>query len=107
MAEDNTRSWTANRSLGRGMVPGRLELSPTHVTFEPGRVARRTVGLRFSVRLEHIAAVGVAPGAGRWLGGGKRERLVLTLGDGSEVLFVVPELEPAVAAIRAALPRRA
>ncbi|MDF0528504.1 hypothetical protein P0W64_06035 [Tsukamurella sp. 8F] len=103
---DETRTWSAGRSVGRGMVPGRLGLTRTHVTFEPGGVAKRTAGLRFSVQLEHVAAVGITPGTGKWLSGGKRDRLCLTLGDGSEVLFVVPELDDATACIRDALGSR-
>ncbi len=99
-------SWQCNRAIGRGMIPGRLELTRTHVVFEPGRLAKRTAGLRFSVRLEHIAAVGVAPGTGGWRSGGKRDRLCLTLGDGSEQFFVLADIEAALQAIRIALPAR-
>ncbi|MCF8609067.1 hypothetical protein L5G28_02670 [Gordonia sp. HY285] len=97
--------WTAARSMDRVAVPGELQVTKTHVVFEPK--GRRAPGARFSVAFKFVVGVGTAPGTGKFFSGGKRERLCLTLGDGSEWLFVVPDLDAAMAGIRSALsPRR-
>ncbi|MBY4568476.1 hypothetical protein ACN95_00350 [Gordonia sihwensis] len=91
-------AWRAARSMGRMAVPGELALTQTHVVFEPK--SKRAAGARFSVALKFVAAVGSAPGTGRLLSGGKADRLCLTLGDGSEWLFVIAELDDACTRIR-------
>ncbi|WP_026918096.1 hypothetical protein [Gordonia shandongensis] len=96
-------SWRAARSMGRLAVPGRLELTKTHVVFEPK--SERTAGARFSVALTFVAGAGRAPGTGKFFSGGKRERLSLTLGDGSEWLFVIADLDDAIEKITARLKR--
>lgn len=95
--------WKAARSMDRIAVPGELQVTETHVVFEPR--GRRAQGARFSVALTFVAGAGSAPGTGKVLSGGKRERLCLTLGDGSEWLFVVPELDAAVEQIRSSINR--
>ncbi|GEE00649.1 hypothetical protein nbrc107696_10950 [Gordonia spumicola] len=94
-------TWTAARSMDRIAVPGQLQLTKTHIVFEPK--GKRAQGARFSVAHKFVAGVGTAPGTGRLLSGGKRERLCLTLGDGSEWLFVIADLESAAARIREVL----
>ncbi|MBM7368737.1 hypothetical protein [Gordonia hydrophobica] len=94
-------TWRAARSMGKVAVPGELQVTKTHVVFEPK--SARTSGARFSVALTFVAGVGPAPGTGRFFSGGKRERLCITLGDGSEWLFVIAELEAAIAQIRGRL----
>lgn len=96
-------TWQAARSMGKVAVPGELALTKTHVVFEPK--SKRAAGTRFSVALTFVAAVGSAPGTGRMLSGGKQERLCLTLGDGSEWLFVISDLADAAAQIRGRLKR--
>ncbi|MGB3303798.1 hypothetical protein [Gordonia sp. (in: high G+C Gram-positive bacteria)] len=94
-------TWQAGRSMGKLAVPGQLQLTKTHVVFEPK--SARAAGARFSVALTFVAAVGRAPGTGKFLSGGKRERLCITLGDGSEWLFVMPELADATEQISSRL----
>lgn len=102
MSEDKPlATWQAARSMGKVAVPGQLQLTKTHVVFEPK--SARTAGARFSVALTFVAAVGSAPGTGKFLSGGKRERLCVTLGDGSEWLFVITELDDATSQIRSRL----
>lgn len=98
-------AWRAVRSMGAGAVPGQLQLTETHVVFEPK--SKRLAGARFSVAFTFIAAVGTAPGTGRFFSGGKRDRLCITLGDGSEWLFVIADLDEALARIRARLAKSA
>ncbi len=87
--------------MDRIAVPGQLQLTKTHVVFEPK--SKRAAGARFSVAHKFVAGVGTAPGTGKFLSGGKQDRLCLTLGDGSEWLFVISDLESATARIRAAV----
>lgn len=96
-------TWPAARSMGKLAVPGELALTRTHVVFEPK--SKRAAGTRFSVALTFVAAVGSAPGTGKFFSGGKRERLCLTLGDGSEWLFVMTDLADATTRIRERLGR--
>lgn len=95
--------WKAARSMDRIAVPGELQVTKTHVVFEPK--GRRAQAARFSVAFKFVVGVGTAPGTGKFFSGGKRDRLCLTLGDGSEWLFVVPELDAAIGGIRRSLPR--
>ena len=95
-------TWRAARSMGKVAVPGELQLTRTHVVFEPK--SSRIDGARFSVALTFVAAVGSAPGTGKFFSGGKRDRLCVTLGDGSEWLFVIGELDDATRQIRGRLP---
>lgn len=98
--------WTAARVLGKGAVRGNLQLTSTHVRFTPRGIAARVAGTPFAVQLKHLAAAGVTPGEpGRRLRRGTGPRLCLTLGDGSEHLFLLTDADGAAAAIRAALPR--
>lgn len=99
MTEDQPlATWTAARSAGMVAVPGRLELTKTHIVFEPK--GKRTQGARFSVQHRYVSAVGTAPGTGKFWSGGKQDRLCLTLSDGSEALFVVPDAEAVADRIR-------
>lgn len=74
-------------------------MTDTHVVFEPTGLAARVDGLRFSVALRHIGAIGTAPGTGGRLAR-RIERLVLTLGDGAQYEFVVDDLADAVATLQ-------
>lgn len=78
-------------------------MTKTHVVFEPK--STRAPGARFSVALTFVAGVGSAPGTGKFFSGGKRDRLCVTLGDGSEWLFVMGELDDATRQIRKRLKR--
>ncbi|EGD54543.1 hypothetical protein [Gordonia neofelifaecis] len=99
MSDDSPlATWQAARSMGKMAVPGELQLTRTHVIFEPK--SKRAAGARFSVRLSFVAAVGTAPGTGKFFSGGKRERLCVTLGDGSEWLFVMGGLDDVTQRIR-------
>ena len=51
--------------MDRLAVPGELQLTKTHVVFEPK--SARAQGARFSVALKYVAGVGTAPGTGRVL----------------------------------------
>ncbi len=84
--------------MDRIAVPGELQLTKTHVVFEPK--SKRAHGVRFSVSLKFVAGVGRAPGTGKLLSGGKRDRLCITLGDGSEWLFVVADLQNVIDTVR-------
>ena len=95
--EQPLATWKAARSMDRVAVPGELQVTKTHVVFEPK--GRRAQGARFAVKRSFIAGVGRAPGTGKFFSGGKQERLCLTLGDGSEWLFVVPALDEAITGI--------
>lgn len=92
--------------MGRSAVPGELQLTKTHVVFEPKGRAAKVPGIRFSVALKHLAAAGTAPGTGRFLSGGKAERLCLTMGDGSEWLFVVTDAASVADEVRKRLTSR-
>lgn len=101
--EQPSARWKAARSMDRIAVPGELQVTKTHVVFEPK--GRRTQSARFSVAFTFVAGVGTVPGTGKFFSGGRRERLCLTLADGSEWLFVVPELDAAVERIRCSVHR--
>lgn len=85
--------------MGRGLAKGQLQLTATHVVFEPRGLAARVDGIRFSVAVKHLVAIGTAPGSGGRLAR-QIERLVLTLGDGSQYEFVVDDLADAVAVLQ-------
>ncbi|MFT3716524.1 MAG: hypothetical protein QM774_11430 [Gordonia sp. (in: high G+C Gram-positive bacteria)] len=93
------KSWSAARPVGRGVARGELQLTDTHVVFEPKGLASRVDGTRFSVALTFVAAVAGVPGTGGFFSGGKAPQLCLTLGDGSQWMFVVKGLDDAVEAI--------
>ena len=104
MSRVTDTNWTAARLLGKGAVRGRLELTRSHLKFVPEGLATRVPGTPFSVQLRHIAAAGVSPGTpGKFLRRGSPDRLCLTLGDGSEQLFLLPDPDGAATVIRAAL----
>lgn len=96
------RTWKARRPVGRGLAAGELQLTDTHVIFEPKGLAARVDGLRFAVACKHLAGVGTAPGRGGRFSR-RLEMLCLTLSDGSQWQFVVDDLPDAVAAIDARL----
>ena len=98
-------TWKAARSVDRIAVPGELQVTRTHVVFEPK--GRRAFAARFAVKRSFIAGVGTAPGTGKFFSGGKQDRLCITLGDGSEWLFVVPSLDAAITGIRDGLAKGA
>lgn len=105
MSDDDTplRRWRAARPIGRGLARGELQLTRTHVVFEPKGFAKRVQGTRFAVALRHIAAVGTVPGSGGVFSGGKADRLCITLSDGSPWEFVVGGVDEVRAEIAAAL----
>ncbi|AVL99153.1 hypothetical protein C6V83_01430 [Gordonia iterans] len=96
------QTWRARRPVGRGLAAGELQLTRTHVVFEPKGLAARVDGLRFSVAVKHLVAAGTVPGSGGWFAR-KIDRLCLTLGDGSQWEFVVDDLPGAVEAIQGRL----
>ncbi|GAA3948992.1 hypothetical protein [Gordonia caeni] len=96
------RTWKARRPVGRGLAGGELQLTKTHLVFEPKGLAARVDGLRFAVATKHVAAAGTAPGRGGRFAR-RVERLCLTLSDGSQWEFVVDDLPDAVAAIQGRL----
>lgn len=98
-------SWPAARYLGKGAVRGHLELTPTHLKFRPAGVAARVQGTPFAVQLKHIAGAGVTEVTGGILRR-SRERLCVTLGDGSEHFFGVPRPDEVAAAVRGRLAAR-
>ncbi|MEZ5212181.1 MULTISPECIES: hypothetical protein [unclassified Gordonia (in: high G+C Gram-positive bacteria)] len=96
------RTWKARRPVGRGLAGGELQLTKTHVVFEPKGLAARVDGIRFSVACRYLSAVGTAPGRGGRFSR-KLEMLCLTMSDGSQWQFVVDDLDDAVATIAARL----
>ncbi|WP_019201163.1 hypothetical protein [Tsukamurella sp. 1534] len=92
-------SWPAARYLGRGAVRGHLELTDTHVRFRPAGVAAKVQGTPFSVQLKHVVGAGVSDGAPGLLRR-RRDRLCITLGDGSEQLFDVSRPDQVAESIR-------
>lgn len=85
--------------MGRGLAKGDLQLTDTHVVFEPTGLAARVDGIRFAVALKHVAAIGTAPGSGGRLAR-RIERLVLTLGDGAQYQFVVDDVADVAATLQ-------
>lgn len=85
-------SWPATRllSIGKrsGAVRGHLELTETHLRFRPAGLASKIDGTPFSVQLKHIAGAGVVEDV-VGLFKRTRQRLCITLGDGSEQFFEV------------------
>ncbi|MCS3781391.1 hypothetical protein [Tsukamurella ocularis] len=99
-------SWPATRvlSIGKrsGAIPGHLELTATHLRFRPAGIAAKVGGTPFSVQLKHVAAVGIVD---ETVGLFKRtrQRLCVTLGDGSEQFFDVGRPDEVAMAVRARL----
>lgn len=91
-------TWRANRPLGRGMAPGELQLTSTHIVFEPTGPAARVDGLRFSMALRYLAAAAAVPGSGGWLSR-KIPRVCLTMTDGAQWEFATAQVDEVVAAI--------
>ena len=96
------KSWSGARKVGRGLIRGQLELTKTHLVFEPKGMAARADGARFSVAFGFVAAAAAVPGTGGFFSGGKAPQLCVTLGDGSEWYFLVKDLGDAVESIREA-----
>ncbi len=102
----NDLSWPATRvlSIGRrsGAVPGHLELTDTHLRFRPAGIASKLQGTPFAVQLKHIAGAGIVE---ETVGLFKRtrQRLCVTLGDGSEQFFDVGRPDEVATAVRARL----
>ncbi|TWS20650.1 hypothetical protein FK529_04725 [Tsukamurella asaccharolytica] len=98
--------WPATRvlSIGRrsGAVPGHLELTDTHLRFRPAGIASKLQGTPFAVQLKHIAAAGIAEER-VGLFNRTRQRLCITLGDGSEQSFDVGRPDEVADAIRGRL----
>ncbi|MFT3660623.1 MAG: hypothetical protein QM809_04305 [Gordonia sp. (in: high G+C Gram-positive bacteria)] len=100
------RTWRALRPVGRGLVGGELQLTETHVVFEPKGPGASVDGLRFSIALKHLAAVGIVSGRGGWFTR-RIDRFCLTLGDGSQWELIVDDLSDAVQTIQHRLADRA
>ncbi|GAC57748.1 hypothetical protein GOHSU_24_00370 [Gordonia hirsuta DSM 44140 = NBRC 16056] len=97
--------WKARRPVGRGLARGELQLTKTHLVFEPKGLAARVDGIRFSVALRYVAAIGAVPGSGgRWAR--RIERLCVTGGDGAQYEFVVDDLDEVVAILQERLRAR-
>lgn len=103
-------SWQATRVLRignrSGAVRGHLELTDTHLRFRPAGVASKLQGTPFSVQLKHVAAVGIVEETVGLLKR-TRQRLCVTLGDGSEQFFEVGRTDEVAEAIRVRLGGRA
>lgn len=96
-------SWPATRILGRAAIRGHLELTDTHVRFRPAGVAARVEGTPFAVQLRHVAGAGIVETEGGFLRR-PRQRLCVTLTDGSEQLFDAPRPDEVAAAVRERIP---
>jgi hypothetical protein len=103
--EAETATWQrlANRTQGNRAVGGRLYLTATRLLFEPNRVDARTGGHQWTAPLADIIAVGTEPRDGNPMSGGLRERLRLTLADGSAELFVISHLGEVIRVLRDAV----
>lgn len=103
-------SWPATRVLriGKrsGTVRGHLELTATHLRFRPAGLASKVDGTPFAVQLKHIAGAGIVE---ETVGVFKRtrQRLCVTLGDGSEQFFEVGRPDEVAEAVRGRLGGRA
>ncbi|NMD56758.1 MULTISPECIES: hypothetical protein [Tsukamurella] len=103
-------SWPAARSLSigkrSGAVRGHLELTDTHLRFRPAGIASKVQGTPFAVQLKHVAAAGTVE---ETVGLFKRtrQRLCVTLGDGSEQFFEVGRPDEVAEAVRGRLGGRA
>ncbi|CAM3916187.1 hypothetical protein ACXYTP_19595 [Tsukamurella ocularis] len=99
-------SWPAARvlSIGKrsGAVPGHLELTDTHLRFRPSGIAAKLEGTPFAVQLKHVAGAGIIE---ETVGLFKRtrQRLCITLGDGSEQLFDTGRPDEVAETVRARL----
>jgi len=94
----------ANRTQSAGRaVGGRLFLTSTRLLFEPNRVDAATGGENWSAPLTDIKSVGKQSRDGNPLSGGLRDRLRLTLADGSAELFVVNRLDKVIGVVQDAV----
>ncbi|MBS4104032.1 hypothetical protein [Tsukamurella paurometabola] len=99
-------SWPATRvlSIGKrsGAVPGHLELTDTHLRFRPAGIAAKVQGTPFAVQLKHVAGAGITE-VTAGLFKRTRQRLCITLGDGSEQFFEVGRPDDVAEAVRVRL----
>lgn len=92
-------SWPAIRFLGRGAVRGHLDLTDTHLKFRPGGIAKKVEGTPFAVQFKHIAGAGLIEDSGGLLRR-RRQKLSITLGDGSEHFFFVQDPDAVATSVR-------
>jgi hypothetical protein len=108
MSDKVLHSYGANRALGWRTVGGQLEFTRSRVRFTPHRA---NPGQVWATELRTVRAVEKSPRTYGIFNGGLRERLRLTMADGSSEIFVVlkldqviAEVEPLVAAGRPSAP---
>ncbi|GAA1080398.1 hypothetical protein [Tsukamurella spumae] len=103
-------SWPATRllSIGKrsGAVRGHLELTQTHLRFRPAGLASKIDGTPFAVQFRHIVGAGIVEDV-VGLFKRTRQRLCVTLGDGSEQFFDVGRPDEVAEAVRSRLGGRA
>jgi len=106
MGDNKAWPMMANRSQGFRAVGGRLDVADGELRFTPNGFDAITGGNALAVPLARVASVGSQPGRfalGELFSGGLRARLAIDLDDGTRELFVVWNVESAIAAVRAAL----
>lgn len=103
-------SWPATRLLKIGRrsaaVRGHLDLTATHLRFRPAGIASKVDGTPFSVQLKHIAGAGIVEETVGLLKRTK-QRLCVTLGDGSEQYFDTGRPDEVAEAVRTRIGGRA
>lgn len=96
-------SWPATRLLRVGKrtvaAPGHLDLTATHLRFRPAGLASKITGTPFAVQLKHIAGAGIVEET-TGLFKRTRQRLCVTLADGSEQFFDTPRPDEVAGAVR-------
>jgi hypothetical protein len=97
MTDKVLHSYGANRAQGRRAVPGQLEFTRRRVWFTPHRADPRR---EWTAELREIRSVDKAPRTYGPFNGGLRQRLRLTMADGSSEIFVVLGLDQAIADIQ-------
>jgi|SRR4051794_17661702 hypothetical protein len=95
----------ANRTVGWRAVGGKLVATSDTLWHEPNFVERLLGGKRWSVPLASVSTVGLDLPNGNLLDGGVRCRLLVTTDDGARHLFVVGDVDDAMARLKALLPR--
>jgi hypothetical protein len=96
MSDKVLHSYGANRARGWRAVGGQLEFTRSRARFTPHRANPKQ---EWATELRNIRAVEKAPRSYGPFNGGLRERLRLTLADGSSEIFVVLKLDNVIAEI--------
>ncbi|MGN6379717.1 MAG: hypothetical protein ACTHNU_12250 [Gaiellales bacterium] len=93
MSDKVLHSYGANRAKGWRAIGGQLEFTSREATFTPHRGNPKHL---WAARLRDITAVEKSPRTYGLFNGGLRERLRLTLADGSSEVFVVLGLDEVI-----------